>query len=185
VEGFDIKSKSLTAEGNLAWPWIDITSAKADFDDGSAAEVNGKVELEKRVIDDGHLQFYGPFARKWLQPDFSYRDLSLALNFDGPLKQITHRGHLEAADVTGPQLQPTKLRCDWSGTLTNLERAELTATAGSSSLRIKGGLGFGASGADCLLTTLSLASNGIAQLELQQPTRILITREAEPRRWRT
>jgi translocation and assembly module TamB len=177
LAGSDIAYESLTVSnftiaGSFDWPHVEVTNASARFPDGSLALVTGNVDLTKKVISNGSLRFNGPFANRWLQPAASYRDLSLSVNFSGPIQELTHQGNVEVVDFSTRPLRPVGLKASWLGHQEAVQRFELELAAGSSAVQAKGGFTNAPTQIDLHLNSLSLLTNREPALNLRQPVQI-------------
>jgi translocation and assembly module TamB len=179
----ELKARSFRLNGNLNWPWLDITSAKGEFEDGSVASGEGKLELVTESIAGGRFQFSGPLLRRWLPQGYNYETLSLTGAIQGPLKAPAHSGHLEVTRLSSPELQPLQVRLDWSGRKQSIAHAELLASAGNSALAARGALEIGARESTLQMTNLSLATNGGPALELVKPCRVSVSRAPSGNAW--
>jgi hypothetical protein len=184
--GYRIQAKTFTVKGGLNWPWLEVTNVNAVLDDGSTVEVAGKMDLEKQIIDGAKVHLKGKFAQRWLPDGYSYEDLSLNANAQGPLKQLAHNGELEIANLTSPQTRPLQLKVGWIGEQINLRRAEVTIAASNSTLAAVFSI---ATNQQPSLTNiainlekLSLQKAGNSALELEKPATILMGK-GETNRW--
>lgn len=179
-----VKAKSFEFHANLNWPWLDVTSANGEFEDGSKLSAEGKLELVSESIVDGRFQFSGPLAGRWLPAGYSYNTLSLTGAIQGPVKDPSHTGHLEVGGFVSPALQPLQLRMDWSGRKQSLDHVGLLAATAASTLTASGALAIGAPETTLQITHLSLGTNGAPALSLLAPCRISAARDATGKNWR-
>jgi hypothetical protein len=110
-----LKASVVEVSAWFNWPWFEVTRADARFEDGSAAALRGKIDLDKKSVSDGQFQLSGSLARRWLPPGYSYEKVSVSGTFEGPFDKLAHTGRLEAAPVSTPMLQPFSLTARWNG----------------------------------------------------------------------
>ncbi|MCU1311481.1 MAG: hypothetical protein JWO20_2606 [Candidatus Angelobacter sp.] len=166
-----LKAKSAGIEGGLDWPWLQISEAHAVFEDGSTASVSANLEMQQQLVEAGRFAFSGPLVRRWLPRGYTYQSLVVAGQFQGPLKEPSHSGHLDLSNFAGPDLRPLGLAFDWQGKLGNLSRLAADLSAGSSSLQVRGALDLEKAGGELRLNALTLRKSGTSLLALERPTR--------------
>ncbi len=171
----ELKAKTLQLEGGLDWPWLALTTARASFSDGSTAAVEARLQAEQKRIEGGHFTFAGPLAQRWLPAGYSYKTLSVAGRFEGPLTNIAHQGEAKITGLRNPLSRPLSLAADWKGTQENLKRAALTLGAGGSWLSLEGGLEWGASRQHFALTQLTLRKDGRVVLALAKSAELTMS----------
>jgi translocation and assembly module TamB len=186
IGAYGIQTKTLTVKGGFDWPWIEITTANAMLDDGSAFTMSTKMDLEKKAIDGAKLQLTGPLAQRWLPAGYRYENLSLKANAQGSLTNLAHSGELEVTNFTGPQTRPLHFKANWSGEQMNLTRAEVSIVASNSMLSTIFSM---STNQESSLTNvainlekLSLQKGGKSTLELQKPAEIVMGK-GETNRW--
>jgi translocation and assembly module TamB len=167
-----LKASAIEASVRLDWPLLEVTRADAHFDDGSAAALSGKIDLDKNSASDGQFQFGGPLARRWLPSGYSYGNVAGSGTFEGPFDKLIHTGHLEAAQVTTPMLQPLALRARWNGEAKAVQHFELHLSNTNSSVAAQGALMMGPERTELKLTSFSLATNRLPALDLAEPVNV-------------
>jgi len=168
----NITAKMLTLEGNLDWPSLVVTNARAIFQDGSALQVRGQTDFKEKTIADAAIEFKGPLLQQWLPPGYSCQAMSFSGNVHGPWNQLIHDGHAEVTNFTSPQFQPMAVQLDWAGEELSLKSFNLTVSAGTSSLLSRGSVALGGSGTNLVINALTLRKNSKTLLELKDSTRI-------------
>jgi translocation and assembly module TamB len=177
LHGSDVGSKEFTASnidisGNCTWPWLEITQARARFNDGSTASVRGKLECDKRELSAGDIEFAGELLRRWLPPGCSYSSLQLTATAHGLLQALNHEGRLRITNFTSPQMKPLQLRLGWKGKQINLETASLLLSAPTASIAVDGALTVSASETNLSLKAVTLSKAGEPLLALAKPSTI-------------
>jgi translocation and assembly module TamB len=178
VGGYRIQAKTLTVKGSFHWPLLDITNLNAVLDDGSTIKLAGKVDLENQVVEGANAEINGRVAQRFLPAGYSYQDLTLTLNAQGPLNHLTHGGALEITNATLPQTRPLQLKLAWTGEDMNLNRAQISVAASNSTLLAVFSLATNQAPAltnvAVNLQKLSLQKKGQSVLELQKPATIVM-----------
>ena len=171
-----LKAKQFEVDGGLNWPWLQLTRAEALFEDGSTASAGARMNIQTRTVDDGRASLEGPLLRRWLPPDCSYKTLSFAGDFHGPLKAIVHQGKVSVTGFTSPRVRPLDLTADWQGANLALSRAEASVSAGRSTLLAKGAMETSGAKTNFLLSTLSLRTHDQPALDLEHPCIVTLDR---------
>jgi translocation and assembly module TamB len=174
-----LRAKAVAIDGRFQWPWIELSQARVNFDDGSTASVKGRLQVEKREIAQGEFHYDGPLARRWLPKQLGFSGLSASAGFDGPLRSLAHRGYLEATNFTAGHFSANQVRAEWSGVERNLPETQVVFSAGESSLSVRAALSAAADKFELQLKSLTLETNRQPALELVRPCRILAGR-ADP-----
>ena len=188
LSGSDIGNEQLTAtalrlQGNFDWPWLALSEAQADFDDGSSASLSGRLDVEKKISSGAQLKFGGGLARHWLPPNYSFKSLSLGAHFEGPLTNLVHDGQLEITEVAVPGLKPAHLQGKWNGRQLSLDHFTVQAGIGNSSIQTEGALNIASKAITLRLEKLALFSNQQSVLELFHPSSVSITRASAGSGW--
>src|SRR5438876_2395077 len=128
------------------------------FADGSRGALTGRIELEERVVRDGHVSFDGAFGRQFLPERNSFERAIFEASFSGPWGSIVypgkrepakagttngafaHSGKLNVQNFTNSQLHPLQLQARWEGKGLDLDQAKFLASAGESALEFKGAM---------------------------------------------
>ena len=173
-----LKADVLSVEGVFDWPKLNISKAQAGFADNSSAVAQGDLDIQKRSVQYGALNFSGPLARCWLPKGCSYQNLAINAAFEGPFTNLTHRGNLSASGVVIPNLQSLELCCDWSALWTNRADVQIEVSAGKSLLTSEGSIAHEGSNSEIDLKSLQLNSAGTPLFKLQRPTRISLARDS-------
>jgi len=125
-------------------------------------------------------------AQRWLPAGYSFENLSLRANAQGPLAQLAHSGTLEVTNFSGPQMRPLQLKMDWTGEEINLRHAEISVIASNSILTTVFSM---ATNQEPSLTNiainlekLSLQKGGKSALELEK-TAAIVMGKSETNRW--
>jgi translocation and assembly module TamB len=168
-----LKASAIEVSARFGWPLLEVTRANAHFDDGSAAALSGKIDLDKLSVSDGQFQFRGPLGRRWLPQGYSYGNVSASGTFEGPLDKLLHAGRLEADRVVTPMLQPLALSARWNGQAKDLQDFELNLSNTNSSVAVLGALVTSPDLIELKLRSLSLATNHLPALDLAEP--VIIT----------
>jgi len=171
-----LKARTVSLEGRFLWPWLEVSQAAAVFDDGSRATVKGRFEIEKKEVTAGQFSFSGPLARRWLPQQVGYGGLSVSGTAEGPIEGLTHRGQLEATNVTAPHLHVERLQADWTGIATNVQHLQAVASSGNSSLELAGAMTPSSERLDVQFDKLTLQTDGRPVLELNRPWQLHLTR---------
>jgi translocation and assembly module TamB len=182
--GYDtIKTRTFALDAQCLWPLLRIFDASASFDDGSAANLAGTVDLQKKSTSEGSFRFNGPLARRWLPKGYSYGNLEVSGHFNGPLNQLSHSGHLQVDSFTSPQFRPLGLELDWQGQHQRIENFQANVFSANASLLARGALTLTNGFADLELSTLSFSTYHHPQLELREPVRFFAVQEAFTHTW--
>jgi translocation and assembly module TamB len=178
IRAYEIQTKTLAVKGGFDWPWVEIANANAVLNDGSAATVSGKMDLENKAVEDARVQLNGALEQPWLPAGYRCENLSLEAHARGPLTNLSHTGELEVANFSTPKTRPLHLNAKWSGEQMNLTRAEVSIAASNSLLSTVFSM---ATNQEPSLTNvainlekLSLQKGEKNMLELQKPTNIVI-----------
>ncbi len=134
----EIHTKQFDARGKFYWPSLRIESAKVQFDDGAIAEANLLFNAVTRTISEGKLKLNGQIGYAFLPPDVSYENISLAAEFSGPLKNLSHSAHLKLQGVELPRLVPLEISADWRGSQLSLENFQAQFVSKNSTLVLAG-----------------------------------------------
>ncbi len=166
LSGF--QSRAFEAHGNLLWPWVDFTT-QVTMADGSIASLQGKLNLEQKMVQNGQLAFKGRFGQEFLPSGYAYSNAALMVKFGGPLNQLSHSGRLQVEHLTGPDLRPLQVTADWQGEQFNLNPLRITLLAGHSALALAGSASLGGAQESVRLTTLTLDKSGRQMLAMRHP----------------
>jgi translocation and assembly module TamB len=178
-----VKAKTLSLEAQCYWPWLEITNARATFEDGSLALATARMDLENKLFSAGTLAFNGPLVKHWLPVGYSYEGLSLVAHFEGPINELRHTGNLDATNVASPYLLPVSLHADWRGRQEKLEGFKAVVSSGSSSLAADGSLSLATDQADLRLSSISLSTNRQPFMESRQPCLISFHYPTSQKSW--
>ena len=178
-----IKARTLSLDALCYWPWLEISNAKASFEDGSLAFGTGKMDLESKLLSAGTVSFQGPLVRRWLPGGYSYEGLSFNAHLEGPLRQLSHAGQLDATNVTTPYLHPMLLHVDWHGRQEQLQQFDAVVTSGNSSLSAAGAVSLTKDQTDLQLSAFSLSTNRQPLLELKEPSWISLHHAKSQKDW--
>ena len=178
-----IKASTLELNADFSWPLLQVTSANARFDDGSAASLSGTVDLESNSVSGVQFQAAGALASRWLPPGYSYGKLAVSGTIEGPIERPAHAGHLQADQVITPMLQPLTVSAEWSGVLKTLNSFQVQLATTNSSVVVQGALSLESERSQLQLTSLALSTNGVAALELAQPVSFAFTMPTPETGW--
>ncbi len=143
VSGFTVKSAQASAV--LAWPLLELTQLRVQFDDASSLEAHGAVNWRTRELAGVSLQAKigaASFAR-WLPAGAAWDTAELTATAEGPLDAARHQGTVKITGGQLPPLHPLTLDATWQGTGTTLEisaqaAAEKSTLAATGTLRPQG-----------------------------------------------
>ena len=128
--GFDRVSTS----GELDWPRIELSQATVHLADGGQAQGKANLDLEKKIIEDSHVQFSGNLRQNKIEA----HGLTAELSASGPLTNLSHSGKATVDRLLLTNLAPLKAVVSWRGQDKSLEQFSAHFTAGKSRLSLKG-----------------------------------------------
>lgn len=167
VNGFTVKSAQVSAV--LAWPLLELTQLRVQFDDASSLEAHGAVNWRTRELAGVSLQAKigaASFAR-WLPAGAAWDTAELTATAEGPLDAARHNGTVKLRGAQLPPLHPLALDATWQGTGTTLE-ISAQAAAEKSTLAATGTL----SPQSLQLTKLFFSPGGQPGWQLAAPATI-------------
>jgi len=164
----NMMTKTIQLNGTFAWPQLELTQSKIEMGDGSDIDLIGKLDLDSKAIRDGRLNFSGSFGKQFLPRGVSFESATLAARFGGPISALTNSANLTVQNLSLPHAKPLHLEATWNGRGLNFERAQIIATAGASSLQLRGSAELGGMNR-FRVTALELSQSNRAELQLQQP----------------
>ena len=132
VRAAGIALAAVSAQGDLAWPKLEIERAEITAGEGERLVAKGGWDFRAKEILATRID--GQVRRaslvRWLpaQPEFDV--VKLHAEAAGALADFGHRGHAEAAGVKMKGLNPLQLALDWAGRGTTLDTLALRAVAG-------------------------------------------------------
>ncbi|MEO7298553.1 MAG: translocation/assembly module TamB domain-containing protein, partial [Verrucomicrobiota bacterium] len=179
-----IETGQLNLRGQYEWPWLRIQSAQVHFREGGSAEASLRFNAVQRLVSDGRLKLDGQIGHSFLPPDISYQNISLAAEFSGALKHLSHSAHLEVDTLRLPKLAPQKVVADWRGKHLDLESFEAKTISKNSQLLLAGSVQAGTNGLSAQVEKLELNTNATPLLKLEKPFALSLAKTAgEKPRW--
>lgn len=179
-----IETGQLNLRGQYEWPWLRIQSAQMQFREGGSAEASLRFNAVQRLVSDGRLKLDGQIGHSFLPPYISYQNISLAAEFSGALKQLSHSAHLEVDALRLPKLAPQKVVAEWRGKLLDLESFQAKTISKNSQLLLAGSVQAGTNGLSAQVEKLELTTNAVPLLNLEKPFALTLAKSAgENPRW--
>jgi len=165
----DFSVKEARATGVLAWPRMELSRLKVQFDETSSLEANGSVNWQTRELAGVSLAaaLGREWFARWLPAGTGWDAVEITATADGPLAAPRHAGSLRMAGAKHPPLHPLAIDTSWKGVGT---RAEISArlTAQASTLELAGAL----DPHGVQLTRFQFAPGGQPGWQLPAPARI-------------
>ncbi|MDB6123351.1 MAG: hypothetical protein JWQ71_2344 [Pedosphaera sp.] len=180
IEAQKIQTKSVSLSGELLWPVLQSIKLEAQLADGSLVSFTGGANLEKKTVQEGHLQFEGSFGRQFLPRDYSYDKASASISLSGSLTNISHSGLLKINQFTVTNLYPQNIQAKWDGKGTHRLQSEIELVAGSSALTLQTSLEAARDQTNLTIKTFTLKTNGEPVLQLEQPCQISLSAGGAP-----
>lgn len=174
---------ALQVKGRFEFPWLEVRSLEAELGDGSRAAAQARLDVQKRLVEDGTVRYAGDRVGLWLPEGYACESVQLSGQFRGPLTNLTHSGQAALRQLQTPRLQPLSLETEWTGHHLALSTLSFAAHAGASSLSGAGALDLGSERQQLELTQLSLRTNSASVLELAQPVLLEVNRGSDSNRW--
>jgi translocation and assembly module TamB len=160
---------SIDLRGELNWPWLRIPTARVEFKQGATAQAELNFNAVTREVADGKLRFDGTLGRQFLPANISYRDISLAADFSGPLKNLSHAGHLELRGLEVPQAAPLEIVTEWHAQKLNFTALQATLSAKNTALSFGGTANFETNKVQARIDKLILRKSDAEILTLEKP----------------
>ncbi len=157
-----VTARSLRLGGELNWPWLSLTNASADLENGSVVSVDGGFNPQTSQVSAAHLRFNGPLLPQWMPAGCWVDGINLELQTSGALTNLTHHGRLAATNFAMARIRPVQIEADWNGTNLNVSNGKVNLATGPDSLlaefstQVEPNL----SRADMTLQQLNLRTNG-------------------------
>lgn len=121
VIGFDIEAAEIKTHGRLEWPIVDLQSLDVRFVNGTTAKFSTAIDLQKRFVERGKVQFSGKIGEDFIPVGYDYDKLSLRVEFHGPLETLEHSGEFSLADLVVPYFKTFRATVKWAGKGTTLQ----------------------------------------------------------------
>ncbi len=134
VTGFDVEAAAMKTQGQLNWPLLELQNLDVRFINGTTANITTGVDLEKRVVQHGTIQFSGKIAEDLLPVGYDYERLSLRAEFSGPVNSLKHSGELNFGEVVVPYVKSFRASAKWDGQGTDLKTFEAEMRVSSTAL---------------------------------------------------
>ncbi|MGZ5566744.1 MAG: translocation/assembly module TamB domain-containing protein [Limisphaerales bacterium] len=124
VTGYEVEAAAMKTHGQLNWPVLELQNLDVRFDNGTTANITTGVDLEKRVVQHGTIQFSGKIGEDLLPVGYDYERLSLRADFSGPVNALKHSGELNFGEVVVPYVKSFRASAKWDGQGTDLKTFE-------------------------------------------------------------
>lgn len=178
-----LKTKVFTLSGTFTYPNFQIERAAVDFIDGTTASLQGAINAETKTISSGKLQLSGPLARRWLPSGWSISNAASAIEFSGPVNDLSHSGTLSVSQFSVPALKPLNIELGWQGQQTDLRQFKMHAATAEAALDVAAHLQFSRTQAEVELESVSFQTNHQLALQLSSPTKATLAEDSEKREW--
>ncbi|MDB6058549.1 MAG: hypothetical protein JWO95_2393, partial [Verrucomicrobiales bacterium] len=134
VTGFDVEAASMKTHGQLNWPLLELQNLNVRFVNGTTANISTGLNLEKRMVQHGTIQFSGKLGVNMLPVGYDYEQLSLRANFNGPMNALHHSGELSFGEIVMPYLKSFRASAKWDGQGMDLNNFDVEMRVSNSAL---------------------------------------------------
>jgi translocation and assembly module TamB len=164
-----IEVKNLTVQGELVWPELRLTQARAETPDGSTLALQGIADLGSRMIHYGQISYQGGYLRQFLPQGFEYAQTKLSATMNGPWTNLTHSGEIQIKALKTPLAPVMDLSGSWKGEQFRLDPVQLSLHLGKSSVDLNGAVDLAKEAKVLRMVSLSMTNAGVQQLASKGP----------------
>ncbi|MBI2511889.1 MAG: translocation/assembly module TamB domain-containing protein [Opitutae bacterium] len=128
--------------GRWQWPRVRFDEIAVTLDAASRLAAHGVLDWPRRELHDARVD--ATLASAWaapLLPDgVAFEKIVAAIEADGPLEKLAHRGELTATKLRANRLRPIELSGQWTGEALALREFSASAHTENATLRLAGSL---------------------------------------------
>lgn len=170
VAASKIRSRSVILQANFSWPFFEVTQSRAEIDASGVLEISGTLDLARKEIHRGRLDFSGQPAAG-LPSKYKIEALACSARFDGAINDLRHNETIQARGFHYPQIKTLDAEITTRGHGRTVE-GQVMLRAGNSVMRLTGGGEFKNRTNNFSIKELSLASGAQELLRLQAPVSV-------------
>lgn len=143
IAGFGLAVSRLATAGDFSWPFLNVEELEVEMagERPSFIAARGRVDFAEQSIEGGAIDatVRPPAIGIWLPPEIDFEGFALSAEFDGPWRELRHRGETEVTGVRTEALPyPVDARLDWEGRFADVDRFEIVARTGETSVAVDG-----------------------------------------------
>ena len=138
----DLALAKAHVRGVLEWPEMKLEAADIQLDQTGTIAARGSVNWQTRELNGVSLHAkvgHGWFAR-WLPKETNWSTAEIDATMRGPLDAPQHQGSLKISELRLKPLHPLAIVAAWQGIGEKVEIQSTRATAGASTLELRGTL---------------------------------------------
>ena len=170
VDVTDIAISSVSTEGSLAWPILNLEYVTVATPDGSKLSGQGGWNFSSRELLN--VSVAGQVGREvlapWLPVYPRFGAVQIEAKAAGPLETAAHEGRADVADLRFQRMNPLRAEVAWKGHGLAVEKFVTEARAGETTVKAEGA----ADRNRLNLTALSFANGGEMRLQLTKPAEL-------------
>ncbi|MBM3880049.1 MAG: hypothetical protein FJ387_10075 [Verrucomicrobia bacterium] len=140
LSALGLRARDLSLVSRLVWPVVELEPCAVRFEDDSTFTVGARLDLDRRVLTGGHWAFSGDLLESFLPTNISYATLAATGQFSGLLTRPSHAGEVSLSGLNVPGLAPSEARLAWGGEALDVDRLNVSVSAGPASWRLRGAL---------------------------------------------
>ncbi len=137
-----LTAQTARVRGRWQAPRVQLDEAVVTLDPGSRIVARGTLDWAARELHDARLD--ATLRPAWLAPlwrgQVAFEQVAAAVELEGPIAALRHRGELDATRLRASQWRPFDLHAEWTGEGRAPAEFSMSARAGDSALQLTGAL---------------------------------------------
>jgi translocation and assembly module TamB len=170
--GRNIQTKAVALQGELVWPELRLTQARAETPDGSILSLQGIADLNSRMIYYGQISYQGGALKTWLPEGFTFDQAKISGTVEGAWTNLTHSGQAQFKALKIPFAPLMDFSGTWKGERLRLDPVQLSLRMGKSALDLNGAVDFETKARVLQIATATFHQNGVQKLSSKTPFQI-------------
>lgn len=137
-----IAARSGSIRGRWQWPRVQFDAIAVALDAESRLAARGVLDWPRRELHEARIDatLASAWAAPFLPEGVAFEKIVAAIEADGPLEKLAHRGELSATKLRAPRLRPVELTAQWTGEALALREFSASARSENATVRLAGSL---------------------------------------------